>query len=81
MTANEFPLDRLVIPHGGFRTIVADPPWIYGKWGKASKPNYSGHIPDDDYRRNKGTTCGQRKSIFQTLLVFWSLGASDTARH
>lgn len=30
------PLDRLVIPHGGFRTIVADPPWQYGKWGKAS---------------------------------------------
>ena len=30
------PLDRLVIPHGGFRTIVADPPWKYGKWGRAS---------------------------------------------
>jgi len=26
------PLDRLVIPHGGFSTIVADPPWKYGKW-------------------------------------------------
>lgn len=39
---NEFPLDRLVIPHGGFRTIVADPPWKYGSWGKAtpeSRPN------------------------------------------
>ena len=34
---NECPLDRLVIPHGGFRTIVADPPWKYGKWGKASE--------------------------------------------
>ncbi len=33
---NECPLDRLVIPHGGFRTIVADPPWRYGKWGSAS---------------------------------------------
>ena len=34
---NECMLDRLVIPHGGFRTIVADPPWKYGKWGKASE--------------------------------------------
>lgn len=34
---NECPLDRIVIPHGGFRTIVADPPWKYGKWGKASE--------------------------------------------
>ena len=33
---NECPLDRLVIPHGGFRTIVADPPWKYGPWGKNS---------------------------------------------
>ena len=33
---NECPLDRLVIPHGGYRTIVADPPWQYGKWGKGS---------------------------------------------
>ncbi len=29
----------------GFKTIVADPPWKYGAWGKASKPNYNGHIP------------------------------------
>ena len=36
------PLDRLVIPHGGFRTIVADPPWKYGKWGKgSSKARYA----------------------------------------
>jgi N6-adenosine-specific RNA methylase IME4 len=36
------PLERLVIPHGGFRTIVADPPWKYGAWGKATpehRPN------------------------------------------
>jgi N6-adenosine-specific RNA methylase IME4 len=30
------PLDALVIPYGGYRTIVADPPWKYGKWGKGS---------------------------------------------
>jgi hypothetical protein len=28
-----------------YRTIVADPPWKYGKWGKASIPNYEGHVP------------------------------------
>ena len=33
---SECPLERIVIPHGGYRTIVADPPWRYGKWGKAS---------------------------------------------
>lgn len=26
---NEGPLDRLVIPHGGFSVIYADPPWRY----------------------------------------------------
>lgn len=26
----------LEVPAGGFKTIVADPPWKYGKWGKAS---------------------------------------------
>ncbi len=36
------PLNRLVIPHGGYRTIVADPPWKYGKWGKgSSKARYA----------------------------------------
>lgn len=30
-----------------YKTIVADPPWRYGKWGKASKPNYEGHIPKE----------------------------------
>jgi len=29
-------LDTLVIPVGGYSTIVVDPPWKYGKWGKAS---------------------------------------------
>jgi len=30
-----------------YKTIVIDPPWKYGKWGKASKPNYEGHIPQE----------------------------------
>jgi len=33
---NECRLDHLVIPDGGYKTIVADPPWKYGKWGKNS---------------------------------------------
>ena len=33
-------LDSLVMPLGGYRTIVADPPWQYGKWGKASPAAY-----------------------------------------
>jgi N6-adenosine-specific RNA methylase IME4 len=38
----------LVIPHGGYRTIVADPPWKYGKWGKASvAPRGSSYEPQD----------------------------------
>ena len=33
-------LDELVIPHGGYKCIVADPPWQYGKWGMPSdRPN------------------------------------------
>ncbi len=32
------PLDRFVIPDGGYRTILADPPWHYGRsWGTGSK--------------------------------------------
>lgn len=30
-----------------YSTIVVDPPWRYGKWGEASKPNYEGHIPKE----------------------------------
>ena len=33
---------RLVIPDGGYKCIIVDPPWKYGKWGKAnpkSRPN------------------------------------------
>ena len=30
-----------------YKTIVIDPPWKYGKWGKASCPAYNGHIPKD----------------------------------
>jgi N6-adenosine-specific RNA methylase IME4 len=33
--------------HEKYKTIVIDPPWRYGKWGKASKPNYEGHKPKE----------------------------------
>jgi len=32
------PLERMVIPHGGFRTIVADPPWSYKSKGSPCLP-------------------------------------------
>lgn len=42
------PLDSLPVPNGGYRTIVADPPWAYGKWGKASAaPKGSSYAPKD----------------------------------
>ena len=38
--------DGIVLPLGGYRTIVADPPWKYGKWGKASiAPRGSNYEP------------------------------------
>ncbi len=41
------PLERLVIPHGGYKCIVVDPPWKYGKWGKGSnKSRYVGKLFD-----------------------------------
>ena len=30
------PVEPFKIPEGGYKTIVIDPPWEYGKWGKAS---------------------------------------------
>jgi len=42
------PFDNLIIPDGGYKTIVADPPWKYGKWGKASiAPRGSNYTPKD----------------------------------
>jgi len=30
-----------------YRTLLIDPPWKYGKWGKASIPRSKNHIPAD----------------------------------
>ena len=40
--------DTVKIPKGGYSTIVVDPPWQYGKWGKASvAPRGSNYAPTD----------------------------------
>ena len=71
-TANEMNVrvDTIVIPHGGYRTIVADPPWKYGKWGKAkillkTVERLLGVYKDEkpvfiwqDYRFHKSRKCG-----------------------
>jgi len=31
----------------GYKTILIDPPWQYGKWLKASRPRSKNHIPKD----------------------------------
>lgn len=37
----------IIIPKGGFRTIVVDPPWKYGSWGRASvAPPGSNYTPN-----------------------------------
>jgi len=42
------PVEPFKIPEGGYKTIVVDPPWEYGKWGKASiAPKGSGYQPND----------------------------------
>ena len=41
-------IDDIAIPQDGYRTIVIDPPWRYGKWGKASiAPRGSSYQPSD----------------------------------
>lgn len=61
---NEHLLDRLVIPHGGYRTIVADPPWQYGKWGKASiAPRGSSYEPQDSNMPYRTMTVDEIKTM------------------
>jgi len=40
------PFSNLIVPPEGYRVIVADPPWRYGAWGKASiAPKGSNYAP------------------------------------
>lgn len=62
--ANERQLGRLVIPAGGYRTIVADPPWRYGKWGKASiAPRGSTYEPQDSAMPYRTMTVAEIKTL------------------
>ena len=56
-------VDTIVIPNGGYRTIVADPPWKYGKWGKASKPRCAGHIPKESEMPYEQMTVDKIKAL------------------
>lgn len=37
MPKKEKKLEQIPFPYKKYKTIVVDPPWKYGKWGKASK--------------------------------------------
>jgi len=37
MKDNSCQVEAFVIPKGKYKTILIDPPWKYGKWGKASE--------------------------------------------
>lgn len=53
-------LDCLAVPSGGYSTIVIDPPWQYGKWGKASiAPCGSCYEPQDSVIPYKTMTVGE----------------------
>ncbi|WP_299083035.1 MT-A70 family methyltransferase, partial [uncultured Paraglaciecola sp.] len=56
--------DSVVIPHGGYSTIVVDPPWQYGKWGKASvAPRGSSYEPQDSVMPYKTMTLDEIKAL------------------
>ncbi len=46
-----------------YKTIVADPPWQYGKWGKASIPRSKNHIPADEPMPYKQMTISEIKAL------------------
>jgi len=70
------PLDRLVIPHGGFRCIVVDPPWIYpmarGKNGEKYKS-------PDGYNRQKSNRAMAMPYNTMTIVDIAALSVSDCA--
>ena len=50
-----------------YKTILIDPPWKYGKWGKASVPNYEGHIPKESDIPYKTMSIEEIKSLIIDL--------------
>lgn len=58
------PLDAFITHRDGYRTIVADPPWRYGKWGKASiAPRGSSYEPQDSKMPYKTMTIAEISAI------------------
>lgn len=56
--------DNIKIPDGGYRTLVVDPPWKYGKWGKASiAPKGSNYEPKDSILPYSTMTIDEIKNI------------------
>lgn len=46
-----------------YKTIVIDPPWKYGVWGKASVPNYIGHKPESSNLPYESMTIQEIKNL------------------
>ena len=54
---------RLMIKMGIYKTILIDPPWKYGVWGKASIPRSKNHIPKDEPMPYKTMNIEEIKSM------------------
>ena len=46
-----------------YKTIVIDPPWQYGVWGKASIPRSKNHIPKDEPMHYDTMTIDEIKAL------------------
>jgi N6-adenosine-specific RNA methylase IME4 len=54
----------LNIPESGYRTVLVDPPWQYGKWGKASvPPRGSKYNPQDSKMPYKTMSVDEIKKL------------------
>tara|TARA_R110000824_G_scaffold84445_2_gene210649 strand:- start:121 stop:705 length:585 start_codon:yes stop_codon:yes gene_type:complete len=57
-------LDGIVVPAGGYKTILVDPPWKYGKWGKASiAPRGSSYEPQNSNMPYQTMTVDEIKAM------------------
>lgn len=56
--------NKIKLPDGGYSTIVVDPPWQYGKWGKASiAPRGSSYDPQDSKMPYRTMTIDEIKNL------------------
>jgi len=76
-------LSGIKIPDDGFKTIVVDPPWPYGKWGKGSAKCALSGSPHNismgglKHDRSPNFYCID----FLILLCFSRCSASDSLLH